>query len=136
MLVGGADGGGAIIGGFVGGRFGGAGAGEGEFEQQKRDEAEDSEKDEDEHGAADAVPEAELVWSGGYGGMGEEIQIEIERDANRQQTDGDACYGSDGTDKSSWDQVIEEHLLQGYQILDRRALDRGEDGGLEFCLGE
>lgn len=90
-----------MVGGVVSGRFGGAGAGEGEFDQQHGDEAEDGEEDEDEHGAADAVPEAVLVLRGDRRWMGEEVEIEIQRDSDGEESDGDAEDASDDTDQVS-----------------------------------
>ncbi len=96
--------------GVASGRFGSAGAGEGEFDEQHGDEAEDGKEDEDQHGAADAIPEAVLALM--CDGMREEIQVEIQRDADGEQADGDASYASDEADDRSGNQVIEEHLLQ------------------------
>ncbi len=96
-------GGGAVAGGVAGGRFVSAGAGEGEFDQQHGDEAEDGEEDKDKHGAADAVPEAELALGGNRRWVREEVEVEIQRDADGEQADGDAGDAGDGSDETSWD---------------------------------
>lgn len=85
----------------VGGRFVRAGAGEGKFDQQHGDEAEDGEEDEDQHGAADAVPEAVLVLRGDRRWVREEVEIEIQRDADGEESDGGAEDASDDADQVS-----------------------------------
>lgn len=90
----------------MGGRFAGllagffrwAGVREGVAEQQERDKAEDGEKDEHDHGAADAVPKAELGLVLRRAAVREKIQIEIQRDEDRQQADDHAGHAGDGAD--------------------------------------
>ena len=92
---------GVVVRGVVRGRFGSAWAGEGEFDEQHGDEAEDGKEDKDEHGAADAVPEAVLVLGGNGRWVREEVEVEIQRDADGEQSDGNAEYASDDTDQAS-----------------------------------
>jgi hypothetical protein len=99
------------------GELRGSGAREGEAEQQERDKAENGEKDEDDHGAADAVPKAELALVLRRGVVRKEIQVEIQRDEERQQADDYAGHAADRTNYALWEFVVDEHLLEEYQIV-------------------